>query len=84
MKRREREGGRECEKSLPLFRTACHSSLLFSTGKEDMLCLAELEVENRDPMNGNVGIEEETRTVPLENGESDFGEWRELVVLART
>lgn len=58
-----------------------------------MLCLAELEVENRDPMNGNMGIEESSSTVPLEpgeseNGESDFGKWRlareVVVVLART
>jgi hypothetical protein len=47
----------------PLFRMACHSSLDFSTGND---ILGELDVLNRDPMNGMVGID--LRIVAREKG----------------
>ena len=40
---------------LPLFRTACHSLSFFWSGY--VIFLEELELLNRDPMKGKVGID---------------------------
>lgn len=48
---------------VPLFKTACHSSGLFSTGNDMVLAL---EVPNREPINGIVGID--FKITPLEGG----------------
>ena len=48
---------------MPLFSTACHSSSVFCTG---YVMFFELELLNKEPRNGIVGID--LRTVPRVKG----------------
>lgn len=59
-----KRGGDGKGENAPLFNTACHSSLLFSTGKD---IFGAVELLNKDPSIGIEGID--FKTGPLVKGD---------------